>query len=94
MIKRSFAEIDATRHISDNQEALHSLKESIQSLQEEDCPICIQDINQYYSACATVTNFHKKMQVSIKAMGQSSSKLFETKKTNLLTLGSCTARLR
>lgn len=76
MIKRSFAEIDATRHISDNQETLYSLKESIQSLQEEDCPICVQDISQYYNACATVTNFHKKMQVSVKATGQSSSEIF------------------
>jgi superfamily II RNA helicase len=68
MIKRSFAEIDTTRHISDNQQAQYSLKESIQSLQEEDCPICVQDINQYYRACATVTNFHKNMQVSIKVV--------------------------
>ncbi len=66
MMKRSFAEIDSTRHINDHQEALYSIKESIESLQIEDCPICIQDINQYYSACANVKHFHKNMQVSVK----------------------------
>ena len=68
MIKRSFAEIDSTRHINDNQEALCSIKESIEFLQKEDCPICVQDIDQYYSSCATVINFHKNMQVSVKVM--------------------------
>ena len=62
MIKRSFAEIDSTRHRSDNQEELHSLREKIQSL-HNDCQICIQDIDQYYSACVTVTNLRKNMQV-------------------------------
>lgn len=66
MMKRSFAEIDSTRHINDHQEALYSINKSIESLQTEDCPICIQDINQYYSACAAVMKFHKTMQVSTK----------------------------
>ena len=65
MMKRSFAEIDSARHMSCHQEALYSIKESIESLQKEDCPICIQDIDQYYRACVTVTNFHKNMQVSV-----------------------------
>ena len=66
MMKRSFAEIDSMRHVSDNQEALYSIKESIQSLENEVCPICVQDIDQYYNACAIVTNLHKNMQVSLK----------------------------
>ena len=65
MMKRSFAEIDSARHVGDHQAALYSIKESIESLQKEGCPICVQDIDQYYSACMTVTNLRKNMQVSV-----------------------------
>lgn len=66
MMKHSFAEIDSARHEVDRQEALDSIKKEIESLQhEEACPICTQDIDHYYSACATVENFHNNMQVSV-----------------------------
>ena len=63
MMKRSFSEIDSARHKSDHQKVQRFLKESIESIRE-DCPICIHDIDQYYSACLTIANSRKRMQVS------------------------------
>ena len=64
-MKRSFAEIDSARHQVDRQEALHSLRRKSESLhQRPDCPTCLQDVDQYYSACVKLTENNRDMQVS------------------------------
>ena len=63
MMKRSFAEIDSARHEVDRKQALQDLEQSIRDLQELDCPICFEDIDSYYSACARITYLKGQMQV-------------------------------
>ena len=63
MMKRSFAEIDSARHEVDRTQALQDLEQSIRDLQELDCPICFEDIDSYYSACARITYLKREMQV-------------------------------
>ena len=66
MMKHSFAEIDSARHRVDRQEALDSIKENILSLsKKEDCLICVQDIDSYFSACVSVAKYTYNMQVSV-----------------------------
>ena len=66
MMKHSFAEIDSARHRVDRQEALDSIKENILSLsKKEDCLICMQDIDSYFSACVSVAKYTYSMQVSV-----------------------------
>ena len=62
-MKRSFAEMDSARHEVDRRQALDSLENNIVSLQgQEECPLCMQDIGHYYSACARITELQKEMQ--------------------------------
>ena len=66
MMKHSFAEIDSARHRVDRQEALGSIKENILSLsKKEDCLICMQDIDSYFSACVSVARYTYRIQVSV-----------------------------
>lgn len=62
-MKRSFAENDSVRHEVDRKQALQDLEQSIKNLQKLDCPICSEDIDSYYSACARITDLKRKMQV-------------------------------
>ena len=61
MMKRSFAEIDSAKHEVDRKQALQDLEESINGLGELDCPICFEDIDQYYSACARIAYLRREM---------------------------------
>jgi len=63
MMKRSFAENDSVRHEVDRKQALQDLEQSIRDLQKLDCPICSEDIDSYYSACARITYLKREMQV-------------------------------
>lgn len=63
MMKRSFAEIDSARHEVDRKQALEDLEQSITGLGQLDCPVCFEDIDQYYSACARIAHLRREMQV-------------------------------
>lgn len=64
-MKRSFAEIDSARHEVDRRQTLDSLESNIDCLKrQEECPLCMQDIDHYYSACARILQLKKEMQAS------------------------------
>lgn len=66
MMKRSFAESDTTRHEVDRKQAFDSLQSDILSLQQDEpCPVCSIDIDQYYSACSRLTTLNHEMKVYI-----------------------------
>lgn len=70
MMKRSFAEVDSARYLVDRQNAQDRIKESIQSLHEqENCSICSQDLEDYYDVCVTLANFQSRIQVSATEYG-------------------------
>lgn len=63
-MKRSFGESDSMRHEVDRKESMKELEDNIGSLEQLDCPLCTNDIDHYYSACARVTHLQREMQVS------------------------------
>ena len=64
-MKRSYAEDDTTRHEVDRKQALQQLEEDFKSLRTLDCPVCEQDLDGYYSACARIQHLKTQMQVYI-----------------------------
>ena len=63
-MKRSYAEDDTTRHEVDRKQALEQLEVDFKALQQLNCPICDQDLNQYYDSCARIQHLQRQMQVT------------------------------
>ena len=62
-MKRSYAEDDTTRHEVNRKHTLKQLEEDFKSLQTLDCPVCQQDLDSYYEACARIQQLKTQMQV-------------------------------
>ena len=63
-MKRSYAELDSMKHEVDRQQQLQNLKERAQALEELTCPVCISDIDQYYSCAARIADLQAAMKVT------------------------------
>ena len=63
MMKRSFAEVDTARHKRSHQQSVESLQLDMRSLTQLNCPVCTQDIDQYYSVATRIAHLQKEMQV-------------------------------
>ena len=63
MMKRSYAEDDATKNEVDRKLALQQVEADSKTLKQLNCPVCDSDLDRYYSSCARIQQLQKQMQV-------------------------------
>ena len=62
-MKRSFAEEDSMRQAGDREQQMRDIQKNLSMMEKLNCPICVDDIEQYFASCASITRMKRDMQV-------------------------------